>query len=89
MEIMWRDSLGNPIDVTDIDKEYALNIYTMVIQRRTRWGYTAEDLREDELVQALRETVLHGREPNERDRLRAVNYNLGNRAADLPFRAPE
>jgi hypothetical protein len=86
---LWYDSVGRPVDVHNIDKEYALNILTMVAHRRGRTGYTLEDLRHDELVAALRETVLHGREPTDEDRERAAKYNELNAQKGLPYRAPE
>lgn len=85
-EARWFDSLGREVDLDNIDKEYALNILTMVLLRRGRDGY--DDVREDALVQKLREVVLTGREPSGEDRKRAARYNVENVAAGLPYRAP-
>lgn len=84
----WLDSLGREVDLDNIDREYALNILTMVVFRRGRRGYEMEDLRHDALVQKLRDVVLNGREPNAEDRRRAMQYNIDNVGAGLPYRAP-
>lgn len=55
---------------------------------RVRWGYTADEMRDDPLIQKLREVVLTGREKNASDRKRAILYNLRNRKRGLPWRAP-
>jgi hypothetical protein len=84
----WLDSLGREVDLDNIDREYALNILTMVLLRRGRGGYTDAEIREDALVQKLREVVLTGREPNHEDRRRAFKYNIDNIKAGKRFRAP-
>lgn len=84
----WFDSLGREVDLNDIDKEYALAILTMVLLRYGRASYTSDEVREDPLVQKLRDVVLNGREPNERDRARARVYNIRNERQGKPFRAP-
>lgn len=96
-EARWFNSLGEEVDLDNIDREYALNILSMVLLRHGRdqgyaeaFGYddTPVDLREDPLVNKLREVVLTGREKNLRDRARAVRYNMLNKRAGKPFRAP-
>jgi hypothetical protein len=87
-EPRWFDSLGREVDLDDIDREYALNILTMVLLRRGLLGYTSKEIRVDPLVQKLRDVVLSGREPNQADRNRANQYNIDNAAAGKPFRAP-
>ena len=84
----WYDSLGREVDLDDIDREYALNIFTMVVSRRARQGYRAADFKEDPLIQKLREVILTGREPTPEDYARAMQYNADNARAGLPFRAP-
>ena len=87
-EPRWLDSLGNEVDLDDIDKEYALNILTMKLARMGRRLASPEDIRRDPLVQKLREVVLHGREPNAQDRRRALQYNINNVRTGQPWRAP-
>jgi hypothetical protein len=88
-EPRWFNAAGEEVDLDDIDREYALNILTMVIYRHGQSMFsTADDLRHDPLVQKLRDVVLEGREPNLRDRARAIRYNAKMRAAGLPYRAP-
>ena len=84
---MWHNAFGEPVDLDDIDKEYALNILSMVISTRTLRGYTREDFQNDPLVEKLRSVVLNGREKNARDRLRGWCYNWRCRRAGLPYRA--
>ena len=80
--------MGNEVDLNDIDREYALNILTMVVFRRGEMGlWSMDDLRHDALVEKLRDVVLTGREPGAKDRVRAFQYNLDNVRAGLPYRA--
>lgn len=89
----WYDAHGRPVNIEQIDKRYALNILTMVVGRI----YVANaDLPEHEvgdiirnhpLVQRLRETVLNGRDPDVRDRARAVEYNELSERRGIPFKA--
>ena len=61
----------------------------MAVFRRGRGSYsTLESLRDDALIQKLREIILTGREPSAEDRKRAFEYNLDNIRAGKPFRAP-
>jgi hypothetical protein len=83
----WRNALGEPVDLDNIDREYALNILTMVLLRRGMRGYTDQEIREDPLVEKLRDVVLNGREKNVHDRLRAKRYNLLCKLEGLPYRA--
>lgn len=85
--VLWRNVFGEPVDLDNIDREYALNILTMTLLRRGRFGYTPDEIREDPLVQKLRAVVLNGRERNFTDRLRAVSYNARCTLKGLPFRA--
>lgn len=86
--VLWRDSLGRPVDVENIDKVYALNILMRHVAQKTRLGYSKDWFKRDELTQKLRETVLNGREPGEDDKARAIEYNRLNKEAGLPHRAP-
>lgn len=93
-EARWLNSLGEEVDLDNIDREYALNILCMVLLRRGRMqnihdslGIPREDVREDPLVQKLRDVVLTGRAPNKRDRIRAIRYNMRNKRRGLPYRA--
>lgn len=85
---LWKDSLGRDVDLDDIDKEYALNILCMAIYNRAMRGLTRREIESSALIKKLREVVLTGREPNERDRKRAKAYNVLNAEAGMPFRAP-
>jgi hypothetical protein len=85
-EARWNNAFGEPVDLDNIDREYALNIYTMVIQRRERAGYTRDDYLQDPLVQKLRDVILDGRRPGLRDRLRAFRFNIRSRRQGMPFR---
>lgn len=86
--ILWRNVFHEPVDIENIDKEYALNILTMVLLRRGRYGSEFhEDIRTDPLVQTLRKTVLNGRERDESDKPRSILYNERCQAEALPFRA--
>ena len=87
--VLWRNVFGEPVDLDDIDREYALNILSMVIARRARAGYTADEMREDPLIQKLREVVLEGREKTAKDRRRARRYNKRTAKLGLPYRASE
>lgn len=87
-EARWVDALGREVDLDNIDREYALNILSMVLLRRGRLGLSDDDIRNDPLVQKLRDVVLTGRKPNLSDRLRAMDYNVRNRLAGKSFRAP-
>ena len=88
----WFNSLGEEVNLDDIDREYALNILTMVLWRRGRdsnfTGQAMSSLREDALVQKLRDVVLHGREKTGKDKTRAMQYNIDNVRAGKKFRAP-
>jgi hypothetical protein len=86
-EARWFNVLGDEVDLDDIDREYALNIYTMAVQRRALLGYTSKDFRADPLIQKLRDVILDGRKPNLRDRIRGERYNVAMRKLGLPFRA--
>lgn len=88
--VLWRNVFGDPVDLDNIDKTYALNILTMVLLSRGRYydAYTQEDIRDDELVQKLRDVVLNGRDKNYVDRLRAISYNARCKLKGLRFRAP-
>lgn len=85
---LWTNALGEPVDLDDIDREYALNILTMALLRRGDWGCTSAEVREDELIQKLREVILTGRTPTARDRMRGRRYNALCRLRGLSFRAP-
>lgn len=85
---LWTNAFGEPVDLDNIDREYALNIYTMVIKRRGLWMCSDEQIREDPLVQKLREVILAGAKKRPSDRLRAIRYNVKARAAGIRFRAP-
>jgi hypothetical protein len=50
-------------------------------------GFTDKDMREDPLVQKLRDVILNGREPNYRDRQRAKRYDNLNEFKGLPWRS--
>lgn len=84
----WVDALGREVDLDNIDREYALNILTMVLLRRGREDCFPDDIRQDALVQKLRNVVLNGRAPNARDADRARQYNARCDTQGLPFRAP-
>lgn len=84
----WFNALGEEVDLDNIDREYALNILSMVLPARASLGYTPDEIREDALVQKLRDIVLNGRTMNSHDRLRAIRYNFACRLRGLPFRAP-
>lgn len=84
---VWHNVFGDPVDLDDIDKRYALNILTMVLAGRERYAGPRE-LRRDPLIQKLRLIVLNGRDPNIRDRIRAIKYNRRARRAGLSLRAP-
>lgn len=84
----WFNSLGQEVIIEEIDREYALNILTMVLLRCGRAGCDDQEVRQDPLVQRLRPVVLHGREPNEADAERGALYNKQNRRLGMPFRAP-
>lgn len=84
----WFDALGREVDLDNIDREYALNILTMVLLRRGKAWATPDDIRQDALVQKLRDVVLNGRAPNARDADRARQYNARCDAQGIPFRAP-
>src|ERR1044072_2086416 len=86
--VLWRDIRGRAVDVENIDKVYALNILMMHTARKARMGWTPEDFKRDELTQKLRETVLHGREPNADDDDRAREYNERCRRHGVSLRAP-
>ena len=83
----WVNALGEEVDLDNIDAEYALNIYTMVCMRRGMLGFTDSDMREDPLVQKLREVILTGRDRNVHDKVRERRYNIMCRFRGLPFRA--
>ncbi len=86
-DALWRNVFGDEVNLDDIDRAYALNIYTMVVAKRARRGYTRDDFMGDPLVQKLREVILAGREPNLRDKLRGAAYSMRCWAAELPYRA--
>lgn len=94
-EVLWHNAFGEPVDLDKIDREYALNIYTMATMRRVRsWelmGYSAaeqdEFMREDALIQKLREVILKGAAKRPRDRARALRYNAKARKLGLRWRA--
>lgn len=85
--VLWRNVFGEPVDLDNIDRVYALNILSHVTLRRGRLGFTDDDLREDELIQKLREVILEGREPTFQDRARARVYNTRCWIRNLPYRA--
>lgn len=88
MAAVWYDSLGRKVDLDNIDKRYALNIYTMYVMRQAlRFGMGPKDLVHDELAQKLREVMMTGREPNESDRARAAEYDALNAKNRKPFRS--
>lgn len=83
----WQNALGEDVDLDNIDRKYALNIYSMVLRRRAQMGYTTQDVKEDNLLHKLYGIILDGRKPNLRDKLRAEHYNFHTKRAGLPFRA--
>lgn len=87
-DTLWHDVFGDPVNLDDIDKRYALNILTMALLRRGRRGVTDKELLTDPLIQKLREVVLNGRDPKLRDRVRAFKYNRRAKREGIPLRAP-
>lgn len=94
-EVLWRNVFGEPVDLDDIDREYALAIYTMVVMRRTRF-YEAmglsrveqdAEIRVDALVQKLREVILKDAKKRPKDRRRALFYNRRAKKLGLRWRA--
>lgn len=86
-ESMWRNSLGEPVDLDNIDSEYALNIYTMAVKRRGANAVSETEMRADPLLQKLREVILAGKKPGPEDHRRAMVYNALNAARGLRWRA--
>lgn len=86
-EPLWRNVFGEPVDLDNIDREYALNILMMATTSRAQRGYTSQEFRDDPLIQKLREVILSRRRKRLRDLLRALNYNRRCKAAGYPYRA--
>lgn len=84
---MWKNALGDEVDLDNIDKVYALNILSMVLLRCGRQYWSDDEIRADPLVGKLRSVVLTGRSPNASDRLRGRIYNIRCRVRGLPYRA--
>lgn len=78
MNAEWFNVFGERVDLDRIDREYALNILSRVLERNL-----AVDPRTDPLVQKLRGRILQGRDPNWRDWLRRKRYNVRCRIAAL------
>jgi hypothetical protein len=76
----WFNSLGQEVDLDDIDREYAIRI----LAHLARYGIRGSE----DLVRKLVDVAVNGRAPNERDLARARAYNDKNEAAGLPWRAP-
>lgn len=72
--VLWKNSLGEPVDLDTINREYALNILMMYVARKARQGWLNEDFREDELTQELRDVILTGRDRDGGDSLREAAY---------------
>lgn len=83
---LWRNSLGEPVDLDNIDREYALNIYAHVLIRRGPW-MTDDEMRADPLLTKLREVILTGRDKTPDDDRRAMIYNAMNAARGKRWRA--
>ena len=83
----WHNAFGEPVDLDNIDREYALNILCHYTLNAGWRGLDHEDMHNDPLVQKLRGIVLNGRKPNFWDRQRAVVYNIRCALRGLPWRA--
>ena len=86
-DVLWRNAFGEPVDLDNIDREYALNIYTMVVRRRGVWLWSDDEIRDDPLVQKLREVILKDAKKTPRHVARAIRYNAKARARGLRWRA--
>lgn len=93
-EVLWRNAFGEPVDLDSIDREYALNIYTMVVQRRVEAWYwlltqaeVEKELRGDPLVQKLREVILEDHEKTPADIARAKRFNAKAQKLGIRHRA--
>jgi hypothetical protein len=86
-EPTWTNAHGEPVDLDNIDKVYALNILSHYTLNCGRLGYDHEDMRNNALVQKLRGIVLDGREPNLRDRLRATWFDVRCAWKGMPWRS--
>jgi hypothetical protein len=91
---VWINVFGEEVDLDSIDREYALNIYTMAVRRRVEWWSDSlssaeidERLREDPLIEKLREVILKDAKKTPRDRLRAIRYNQRAAKRGLRWRA--
>lgn len=78
---LWTNSLGQPVDLDNIDRQYAIRILAHLAGH---YGAGSEAL-----VEKLVEVATNGRAPTEADLARARAYNDKNKALGLPWRAPD
>jgi hypothetical protein len=81
---MWLNYFREPVDLDDIDREYAENILANATRQFERKGMSRAEIDAHPLVQKLNQVIPVAREKNDEDRRREREYNFRVLEANRP-----